>query len=205
MKSIRSIGMKAKSLITTILVAATALVITSLPGAEPERSHLATAVSLRKLADSLHTVIAADRAAYAGLVVQRLAFEEKKLAVAEDWQAQAALPTHAQMLRLTAQNIQKRGAEFSYALRSLWPIDPNHGPQTEVEQQGLEFVARSLGTNFYTEELLGGRRYFTAVYADRATLSSCLDCHNRHPASPRRDFKPDDVMGALIIRVPLEF
>jgi hypothetical protein len=53
--------------------------------------------------------------------------------------------------------------------------------------------------------VLGGRSYFTAIYADRATLPSCVECHNRHPASPRRDFKADEVMGALIIRLPLEF
>ncbi|MCL4180778.1 MAG: DUF3365 domain-containing protein [Verrucomicrobia bacterium] len=197
--------MKTKFLPAAILIAAATLLVATLPGAEPEKGHLATTVSLRKLADSLHKVIAADRESYARLVVQRLALEEKRLEVTENWLEQRALPTHAQMLRLTAQNIQKRGAEFSYALRSLWPINPNHGPQTEIEQLGLEFVASHPGTNYYTEELLGGRSYFTAIYPDRATLSSCVDCHNRHPASPRRDFKTDDVMGALIIRVPLEF
>jgi hypothetical protein len=188
-----------------VFIAAVALLATSLPGADQEKTHLATTVSLRKLADSLHAVIAADRDAYSRLIVQRLAFDEKQLGVTEDWFERRSLPTHAQMLRLTAQNIQKRGAEFSYALRSLWPINPNHGPQTEVEQQGLEFVARQPGTNFYSEEVLGGRSYFTAVYGDRATLPSCIECHNRHPASPRRDFKPDDVMGALVVRIPLEF
>ena len=53
--------------------------------------------------------------------------------------------------------------------------------------------------------MLGGRSYFTAIYPDRASLTSCADCHNRHPDSPRRDFKTGDVMGALVIRVPLEF
>jgi hypothetical protein len=197
--------MKNSSLLTLGLVAAAVVITSTLPGAEQEKTHKITTVSPRKLADSLHAVIAADRESYSRLVVQRLAFEEKQLAVSENWREEDALPTHAQMLRMTAQNIQKRGAEFSYALRSLWPINSNHGPQTEIEQQGLEFILQNPGTNFYTEELLGGRSYFTAVYADRATLPSCIECHNRHPSSPRRDFKSNDVMGALIIRVPLEF
>ena len=190
----------------TLAVYSTAILFTfTLPGADQEKTHKLTTVSPRKLADSLHAVIAADRESYSRLVVERLAIEEQQLAVTEDWLEKRALPTHAQMLRLSAQNIQKRGAEFSYALRSLWPINPNHGPQTEVEQLGLEYVLRHAGTNYYAEELLGGRSYFTAIYPDRASLSSCVECHNRHPSSPRRDFKPDDVMGALVIRIPLEF
>jgi hypothetical protein len=170
-----------------------------------EKAHKITTISTRKMADSLHAVIAADREAYARWVVQRLAFEQKRLEVAEQWKERDGLPVHAQLLREAGTSIQKRGAEFSYALRSLWPINPSHGPQTEVEQTGLEFVARHPDQNYYTEETLGGRSYFTAVYADVASLSSCVDCHNQHPRSPRRDFKAQEVMGAIVVRVPLEF
>jgi hypothetical protein len=197
--------MKCIALPTVILVGIATLWIGSLPGAEPEKTHKLTTVSPRKLADSLRAVIAADRETYSSVVVQRLGFEERQIAVTDQWEERHALPTHAQLLRMSAQRIQQRGAEFSYALRSLWPINPNHGPQTQVEQDGLEFVADHPETNFYTEELLGGRSYFTAVYPDRATQPSCVECHNRHPSSPRKDFNPEDVMGALIIRIPLEF
>lgn len=170
-----------------------------------EKAHKITTISPRKMADSLHAVIAADRDAYARLVVQRLAIDQGRLEVSERWRERDCLPVHAQMLREAGIKIQERGAEFSYALRSLWPIDQNHGPQTEVEQTGLAFVARNPGTNYYTEETLGGRSYLTAIYADVATLPSCVDCHNRHAGSPRRDFKLQDVMGGIVVRVPLEF
>ncbi len=197
--------MKWISPLTLGVVAAALLFIFGVPGSELKKDHLLTTVSPRKLADALHAVIAADREAYARLIVQRLALEDRKLAVSEDWREKHALPTHAQMLRLTEQAIQKGGAEFSYALRSLWPINANQGPQTEVEQIGLEYVRANAGTNYYAEETLGGRGYFTAIYPDRASLSSCVECHNRHPSSPRHDFKLDDVMGGLVIRIPLEF
>jgi len=32
-----------------------------------------------------------------------------------------------------------------------------------------------------------------------------VDCHNQHPASPRKDLKVGDVMGGVVVRVPLEF
>ncbi len=170
-----------------------------------DKSHKLQSVSLRKMADCLHAVIAADRAVYSRVIVERLALEKSKMAVGEDYQAADCLPVHAQMLRLAARGIQQKGAEFSYTLRSLWPINPSQGPQTEIEREGLEAVARTPGTNFYREELLGGRSYFTAIYADRATSPSCVDCHNRHASSPRSDFRTNEVMGAIVIRIPLEF
>lgn len=188
-----------------LLIAVPAFAWTAWALGAPEKTHKLTTISTRKMADSLHAVIAADRQAYAELVVQRLQSGDKGIEITEDWREAHGLPVHAQMLRTAAQSIQKRGAEFSYTLRSLWPINANNGPQTQVEQAGLEFVAQHPGQNYYTEEELGGRSYFTAIYADRATLSSCVECHNQHPRSPRRDFKSDDVMGAIVVRVPLEF
>jgi len=49
------------------------------------------------------------------------------------------------------------------------------------------------------------RHYFTAVYAEPATVNACADCHNRNPGAPKKDFKVGDVMGGLVVRVPLEF
>ncbi len=160
--------------------------------AADEKGHKLSTVSLRKMADSLHAVIAADQRTYINEVPR-------------DQRAGAEHPDHAALLRQAAQSIQRHGAEFSYTLRSLQPIEPRNGPQTEVEQVGLEFVATHPNEAFYTEEELGGRSYFTAIYAERATLASCVDCHNALPGTPRRDFKKGDVMGAIVIRVPLEF
>ena len=176
----------------------------SLGNSEP-KAHKLSSVSIRKMADSLHAVIAADRQTYAVLIIQRLHADERRLAATENWREAHGLPVHAQMLRHAGQSIQKRGAEFSYTLRSLWPINESHGPQTQVEQTGLEFVAQHSDQNFYSEEELGGRSYFTAVYPDSATLPSCVNCHNQHPCTPKKDFKLGDVMGAIVVRVPLEF
>ena len=48
-----------------------------------------------------------------------------------------------------------------------------------------------------------GVEYFTAVYADVAVSPSCVTCHNAHEDSPRNDFKAGDVMGGVVIRIPL--
>ena len=50
---------------------------------------------------------------------------------------------------------------------------------------------------------IGDQTYFKAIYADRAVSQSCVGCHNAHPRSPKKDFKMDDVMGGLVIEIPL--
>jgi len=142
----------------------------------------------QEMADALAAVIAADQKTYA------LPDGDENL-----------MALHAQRLRQASESVQQVGAEFHYVLRSLWPINPKNAPETDTEKVGLQFVLDHPGTNYYGSESLGGRHYFTAVYAETATMNACADCHNRNPASPKKDFKVGDVMGGLIVRVPLEF
>lgn len=196
--------MKVKSLLSwgAAVVLAAAVAAADKPA---DKSHKLTSISPRKMADALHAVIAADREVYARVVVERLQSEERRIEVSQNWREDRGLPVHAQMLGMASSSIQRQGAEFSYTLRSSWPINRRNGPQTAVEEQGLAAVTQNPAQNFYAEETLGGRSYFTAVYADRAILPSCVSCHNAHADSPKRDFKLQDVMGAIVVRVPLEF
>ena len=142
----------------------------------------------QEMADSLHAVIAADQKTYG-----QPGGDENLMAL------------HAQRLRQASESVQQEGAEFHYVLRSLWPINPKNAPETDTEKAGLQFVLDHPGTNYYGSESLGGRHYFTAVYAEKATVNACADCHNRNPDSPKKDFQTGDVMGGLVVRVPLEF
>jgi hypothetical protein len=56
----------------------------------------------------------------------------------------------------------------------------------------------------YTEVIMNGPdAYLMAIYADRAVSQACIGCHNAHQDSPRHDFKQNDVMGAIMVTVPL--
>jgi hypothetical protein len=153
----------------------------------------------QEMADALHAVIAADHDTYARLVLQNYP------PGGTPGQDENLMALHARMLRQASESVQQQGAEFHYVLRSLWPINPKNAPETDTEKAGLQYVLDHPGTNYYGGESLGGRRYFTAVYAEVATVNACADCHNRNPASPKKDFKAGDVMGGLVVRVPLEF
>nr|MBP8199272.1 DUF3365 domain-containing protein [Nitrospira sp.] len=41
------------------------------------------------------------------------------------------------------------------------------------------------------------------IYADRAVSESCVSCHNAHANSPRRDYKLNDIMGGVIVTIPI--
>lgn len=158
------------------------------------------AISPQDQADALHFVIAADREAMCRLyLAHRPADPASNGGPADAW------PCPSIVLREACESIQSQGAEFSYALRALSPLGPRNSPQTGLEQTGLAFVASHPGQNYYSNEVLGGRRYFTAVYPDLAAAESCVECHNRKagPASPPH--KAGEILGGVVVRVPLEF
>ena len=157
-----------------------------------------------KVADMLYRVMSADREVYTRLVVQRLTVDEKILTASEHFEDEVALPLPAQMFRFGAETAMDNTEDLSYALLSLDPINTNNGPVTELERQGLEFVAEHPDENFYGEEELGGERYFAAVYADRAVAEACIECHNNHRDSPRTDLAVGDVMGGVVIRIRVD-
>jgi hypothetical protein len=82
-------------------------------------------------------------------------------------------------------------------------VNKQNKPKTDVEIKGLNYIAENPGKNFYSEEELGGKKYFTAVYPDVAVAPACISCHNEHKDTPRTDFKIGDVMGGVVIRIPV--
>ncbi|MCY3828355.1 MAG: DUF3365 domain-containing protein [Rhodospirillaceae bacterium] len=164
----------------------------------------AEGIPYRKVADMLYRVMSADREVYTRMVVQRLTVDRKILTASEHFEDDAALPLPAQMFRFGAETVMDNTEDFSYALLSLHPINRKNGPGTELERKGLEYVAGNPGENFYGEEELGGERYFAAVYPDYAIVKACVACHNNHKDSSRTDLKVGDVMGGIVIRIPMD-
>jgi hypothetical protein len=163
----------------------------------------AASVTPQQMADALHAVMEADRTVYTRNVVNRLQNDEKVIKASEHWQDDKALPLPAQMFRMGAEMVAQKNSSFTYALLSMWPVNKQNTPKTDAEQQGLQFVVDNKGQNFYTEETLGGKTYFTAVYPDVAVAPACVTCHNAHVDSPRADFQMGDVMGGVVVRIPI--
>ena len=163
----------------------------------------AKGVEYKDVADMLISVMVADRTVYTKKVVQRLAAKHKVIKASEHFDDDKALPLPAQMFRFGAEHVADKTDKFSYSLLSLWPINKQNAPRTEIEKVGLKYVAENKGKNYYGEETLGGQKYYTAVYADVAVAKVCASCHNDHKDTPRSDFKVGDVMGGVVIRIPM--
>ena len=166
-------------------------------------------ISPKAMADALHLVMDSDRAVYAKKIVNRLVKKEKVIKASEHFEDDKALVLPAQMFRFGSEMVAKRSEKlpdvnFSYSLQSMWPVNKQNAPKTDVEKAGLKYVAENKGKNYYAEEMLGGKKYFTAVYADVGVAPVCVSCHNKHKDSPKRDFKLGDVMGGVVIRIPVE-
>ncbi|KAB2911419.1 MAG: DUF3365 domain-containing protein [Hyphomicrobiaceae bacterium] len=187
-----SLSSKPAKPLTLACAAGAMVLLTGAKGLEP-----------KDVADMLHAVMSADRTVYTKQVVNRLTLKEKVITASEHFEDNKALPLPAQMFRFGAELAAEQSKKFSYSLLSLWPVNKQNAPRTDAEKKGLEFVAANKGQNFYTEEKLGNQRYFTAVYADTAVAQACVTCHNDHKDSPRRDFKMNDVLGGVVIRIPI--
>jgi uncharacterized protein DUF3365 len=156
------------------------------------------------VADYLHSVIEADRTFYSIHIVERLQ-KGGGTKAAENWRAEKnLLPLPAQFLIESSELAAKTGSKVRYRLISLWPINPRNAPDGKLEREGLEAVREHPERSVTGTVKVGDRAYFQAIYADRAVSKSCIDCHNAHPESSKKDFKMHDVMGGLVIEIPLE-
>ncbi|MEL6336930.1 MAG: DUF3365 domain-containing protein [Pseudomonadota bacterium] len=161
-------------------------------------------LSYQEVTDMLHVVMDTDRSVYTKNVVARLAVKDKVIKASEYYEDEQALPLPAQMFRFGAEGVADKTDAFSYSLLSLWPINKQNAPRTDLEKEGLQYIVDNPGENFYGEEELGGEVYFTAVYPDVAVAQVCASCHNDHKDTPRSDFELDDVMGGVVIRIPMD-
>jgi hypothetical protein len=163
---------------------------------------ISAGVPPQTVADYVHAVIEADRTFYTIHVVERM--QKKGLMVAsENWRVANTLPLPAQFLMESGELAVKTGTRFRYRLIGLWPINKQNGPANDFERAGLEDVRTNPERPFTRTVSEGGERYFQALYADRAVTQACIGCHNAHPNSPKRDLKLNDVMGGIVITIPL--
>lgn len=156
-----------------------------------------------KVADQIHAVIQANRTIYATHVVDKLQ-AKGIVTAAEYWKQEDVLPLPAQFLIETGRLVGEKGTGLKYRLVSLWPIYVWNAPSTDFERKGLEAISKNPEQPFTGFVKVGRDRSFQAVYADIGISQSCVDCHNAHPNSPRRDFKLNDVMGGIVITIPIE-
>jgi hypothetical protein len=160
-------------------------------------------IPVETVADDIHAVIQAGRVFYTMEVVERVQKQGERVA-SEDWRIVHTLPLSAQLLNESSELGALTGTKVRYQLIGLWPINPENGARTDFERKGLEHVRAHPEERYSEVVIIGKERNFQAVYADRAVTQSCIGCHNSHPRSPKKDFKLKDVMGGILISIPVD-
>lgn len=159
-------------------------------------------VPLEKVVDYIHSVLAADRTFYTVHVVERMK-TRGVIESSEKWRSERALPLPAQFFQESSSLAELTGSKVRYRLISLNPINKQNGPRTEFEQKALEAVRAHPEQPYKGLVKEEGGRYFQAVYADHAVSESCVTCHNADPRSAKRDYKLKDVLGGVLISIPV--
>ena len=169
------------------------------PTAEGQSSD---SISARLATDFIHSVIVSSREFYSSQIVGRLK-KDISLKTSENWKEENALPLPAQFLKLSAKHSNELGIGLKIRLVSLTPINTKNLPRSDLETLGLQSLNEGSKKPFTWIVKRGGHWKFQAVYPDTATSQSCVNCHNTHPKSPKKDFKTGDILGGILINLPL--
>ena len=158
-------------------------------------------ISPKTVADYIHSVVQADRTFYTTEIVERMQTRGIVFA-SEHWRSDGDLQLPAQFLLESGRLVAKQPNGIRFRLISSWPINKGNSPTTEFERGALKILESTNAT--YAGVTTEGRAHiFQALYPDKALSSHCADCHNVHPHSPKRDFKAGDVMGGILVTIPL--
>lgn len=120
----------------------------------------------------------------------------------EDWKDEdvQAGPLPALFLREAANSIEIDPIPLGLFLGSHQPIARSNqfsGSQAPIFAKVLE---NRSAEHFYD----GTTGRWTAMFPDFASVMACVNCHNDHPDSPKKDWALNDVMGATTWSYPRE-
>jgi adenylate cyclase len=151
---------------------------------------------------TVFNMLATENNAARSLYTRRIVGDGKiqKLRFHERWHNDTieAGPLPALFLRETALQLEKSGVRLGLFLGSDFPIVATNKlidkPLAMFEQMKIDQKPRF----FYDEST----QRHTAMFIDIATTAACVNCHNDHPNSPKKDWKLGDIMGATTWTFP---
>jgi len=159
--------------------------------------------SAEQVAATASRQICADRSYYSKNVAKKLRKERPDVKTGDNYHnVEGMIPISVTFVREVSESFDQAG-EYRYDLLSKWNINPDKGLRDEYEQRAWDSLKQN-PDSAYVEVVPAGAgvevRYATADIANR---KGCVSCHNQHPASPKLDFKLDELMGILVVSVPV--
>lgn len=107
-------------------------------------------------------------------------------------------PLPALFLRESAMSLEKSPVRLSLFLGSDFPINSSNlfkGKQHDMFQR----IRQTQKPEFFFAE---DTQLYIAMFPDFASVQGCVDCHNAHGDSPKKDWKLKEMMGATTWSYP---
>ncbi len=155
---------------------------------------------------ALHSQVLAEfRTLYTATVVNTA--QEHGLLITHDFERRdGAIPLPATFTMQLGDSITIKGVGARTRLYSPYPFpwrESTGGLRDDFDTTAWSFLRIAPDTFYSNTEQLEGRRVLRYATAD-VMRPSCVDCHNTHPDSPKRDWAVGEVRGVLEVDVPLD-
>ena len=144
------------------------------------------------------------RQIYTSEVVERL--EKIDIHAVHDYAKQdRTIPLPATLTMEVGEQLSKDRHGAHVRLFSEYPFPHRRERVLDAfEQEAITRMRVSSNETFWRIESFEGRPSIRLAIADRMKKQNCVDCHNSHPDSPKRDWKLNDVRGVLEVIRPLD-
>ncbi|MGR9114871.1 MAG: c-type heme family protein [Gammaproteobacteria bacterium] len=153
----------------------------------------------------LFTILQQENAAVRALWTKEIVGAGQKVGLKfdEHWRDDDldAGPLPALFLRETAKSMERSPIRISLFLGSDYPISPDNRFEG-LQQEKFQLLRQTQQPQFF---YMADTRLYTAMFADIAVAPPCIDCHNEHEQSPKRDWRLLDVMGGTTWMYPTQF
>jgi adenylate cyclase len=165
-----------------------------------------TETALRRQASDLNSVITSVRGYYASNVVARVLANAGSTQVVHNYQAvPGAIPIPATLslelghvLSEQQHNIEYRFvSDFPFKGRAPHALDTFETNALKVLRENPDYRPVQVSASVFSDQV----RYITPVVMGAA----CVNCHNSHPDSPKRDWKVGDVRGIQEVSISQPF
>jgi methyl-accepting chemotaxis protein len=115
------------------------------------------------------------------------------------------IPLPATMIHELSELLSKDASATQIHLYSKYPF-PNRASRKldGFAEDALAQFEKDPESVFMRTEDVNGVRAVRVAMADRMAVDACVSCHNSHPDSPKKDWKLEDVRGALEVVVPID-
>ncbi len=112
------------------------------------------------------------------------------------------LPLPATFVQEVSAKINRQGL-YRYALLSRWNINKNKGLETGFEKAAFDYLLENKQNSYYRFLQYDDKFVLRYATSDVASSVGCVRCHNALVRSAKRNFKQGDVMGMLVVTIPI--